>query len=150
MFDDPVVVVVPSDPYLSEPGLQNRRVSHQVVHEINRLIRRRFEESPFGPFDRSLRLTSDGTVVVVPTPGHVSVIAVDGDVSYFLAGDARYTQKALVERQVDGVSPSEPVALHTLQTILRYAHDRSTVYLPMHDPESTIRLAKGMTVDVDG
>src|SRR6516165_9373366 len=50
-----------------------------------------FVPEPFGPFDRSQRVTSDGTVVIVPTPGHtpghVSVIAVDGDVCYFLAGD---------------------------------------------------------------
>ena len=99
-------------------------------------------------------MTSDGKVVIVPTPGHtpghVSVIVVDGDVSYFLAGDASYTQRALVERQVDGVSPSESEALRTLQTILRYAHDRRMVYLPTHDPESAGRLANAITVDVDG
>ena len=94
----------------------------------------RFEESPFGPFNRSMRVTSDGKVVIVPTPvhtpGHVSVIVVAGDVSYFLAGDASYTQQALVEQQVDGVSPDESESLRTLETILRYAHDRRMVYLP--------------------
>ena len=113
----------------------------------------RFEEFPFGPFDRSVRVTSDGKVVIVPTPGHtpghVSVIVVDGDVSYFLAGDASYTQQALVERQVDGVSPRESVARRTLEMILRYAHDRPTVYLPTHDAESAGRLANAITVGVD-
>jgi N-acyl homoserine lactone hydrolase len=114
----------------------------------------RFEESPFGPFNHSIRPTSDGKVVIVPTPGHtpghVSVIVVDGDVSYFLAGDASYTQQALVERQVDGVSPDESKSLRTLQTILRYAHDRRMVYLPTHDPESADRLANASTVRADG
>jgi glyoxylase-like metal-dependent hydrolase (beta-lactamase superfamily II) len=110
----------------------------------------RFEESPFRPFDRSMRVTSDGKVVIVPTPGHtpghVSVIVVDGEVSYFLAGDASYTQQALVEQQVDGVSPDVSESLRTLQTILRYAHDRRMVYLPTHDSESAGRLANVITV----
>jgi N-acyl homoserine lactone hydrolase len=104
-----------------------------------------FESIPRGPFDRSYPLTSDGSVVIVPTPGHtpghVSVIVDDGDVSFFLAGDASYTQQSLVEQKVDGVSPSESVALHTLQTILGYARERHTVYLPTHDPESASRLS---------
>jgi N-acyl homoserine lactone hydrolase len=103
-----------------------------------------FESTPRGPFDRSYPVTSDGSVVIVPTPGHthghVSVIVDDGDVSFFLAGDASYTQQSLVEQKVDGVSPSGSVALHTLQTILQFAEQRPTVYLPTHDPESTSRL----------
>ncbi len=103
-----------------------------------------FESSSRGAFDRSYPLTSDGRVVIVPTPGHtpghVSVIVDDGDVSFFLAGDATYTQRSLVERKVDGVSPSESVALQTLQTISWYAEQRPTVYLPTHDPESASRL----------
>ena len=111
-----------------------------------------FEPKAFGPFDRSHTVTSDGTVVIVPTPGHtpghVSVIVVDGDVSYFLAGDTTYTQQSLVEERVDGVSPSEAVSLRTMQTIVRYARSQPTVYLPTHDPESGDRLANAITVRV--
>ncbi len=39
MSDEPVVVVVPGDLHLTEPGLDNHRVAHQVVDEINRLVR---------------------------------------------------------------------------------------------------------------
>ncbi len=92
-------------------------------------------------------------MVIVPTPGHtpghVSVIAVTGDVSYFLAGDATYTEQALVEGQVDGVSPSEAVSLRTMQTILRLVEEQPTVYLPTHDPESADRLANASTVRVN-
>jgi glyoxylase-like metal-dependent hydrolase (beta-lactamase superfamily II) len=99
---------------------------------------------PFGTFDRCFSATRDGTVVVVPTqghtPGHVSVIVVDDDVSYFLAGDATYTQRALLEQKVDGVSPSKAEALRTLERILAYARSRPTVYLPSHDPQSIERL----------
>ena len=93
-----------------------------------------FEPRAIGPFDRSQRVTSDGTVVIIAnpghTPGHVSVVVVDGDVSYFLAGDATYTQHALVEEQVDGISPSEAVSLQTMQKIVQYAASHPTVYLP--------------------
>jgi glyoxylase-like metal-dependent hydrolase (beta-lactamase superfamily II) len=112
-----------------------------------------FETIPLGPFDRSLRVTSDSSVAIVPTPGHtpghVSVIVVDGAISYFLAGDASYTQQALVEQKADGASPDEAVALRTLQTILHYVQDRPTVYLPTHDPKSGDRLASAITVGAD-
>ncbi|HWU37372.1 MAG TPA: N-acyl homoserine lactonase family protein [Candidatus Acidoferrum sp.] len=108
-----------------------------------------FEEIAFGPFARSRRVTTDANVVIVPTPGHipghVSVIAMDGDVSYFLAGDTSYTQQLLIEQRVDGVSPDEAVALRTLQTICRYAEERAMVHLPTHDPQSGERLSSRAT-----
>ena len=111
-----------------------------------------FEPKAIGPFDRSHHVTSDGTVVIVPTPGHtpghVSVVVVDGDVNYFLAGDTTYTQQSLVEEQVDGVSPSEAVSLQTMRRIVQYARSQPTVYLPAHDPESGDRLANAITVRV--
>ena len=111
-----------------------------------------FKPNAIGPFDRSYHVTSDGTVVIVPTPGHtpghVSVIVVDGDVKYFLAGDTTYTQQALIEGRVDGISPSEAVSLQTMQRIVRYARSQPMVYLPAHDPESGNRLTKGITVRV--
>jgi 3',5'-cyclic-AMP phosphodiesterase len=38
-FDKPVVVVVPGDLHLTEPGLENVRVAHRVVDDVNTLIR---------------------------------------------------------------------------------------------------------------
>ena len=111
-----------------------------------------FEPKSLGPFDRSHHVTSDGTVVIVPTPGHtpghVSVVVVDGDVNYFLAGDTTYTQQLLVDLEVDGVSPSEAVSLQTMQRIVQYARSQPTVYLPTHDPESGNRLANAIPVQV--
>jgi N-acyl homoserine lactone hydrolase len=111
-----------------------------------------FEPKVLGPFDRSHHITSDGTVVIVATPGHtpghVSVVVVDGDVNYFLAGDTTYTQQSLVHEQVDGVSPSEAVSLQTMQRLIRYARRQPTVYLPTHDPESGDRLANAIPVRV--
>ena len=111
-----------------------------------------FEPKAIGPFDQSYHVTCGGAVVIVPTPGHtpghVSVVVMDGDVNYFLAGDTTYTQQSLVEVQVDGVSPSEAVSLQTMRRIGKYARSQPMVYLPAHDPESGDRLAKGTTVRV--
>ena len=71
------------------------------------------------------------------------MIVDDGELSFFLAGDTSYTQQSLVALQVDGVSSSETIARRTLETILRYAEQRRTVYLPTHDPESAGRLSGG-------
>ncbi|HEY1598165.1 MAG TPA: N-acyl homoserine lactonase family protein [Pirellulales bacterium] len=102
------------------------------------------------PFERSAPLTTDGAVMIVPTPGHtpghVSVIVRDGDTSYFLAGDTTYSQDALRDHLVDGVSPDAATALRTIQTILGYAKQHPTVYLPAHDPESPARLRQVSTV----
>jgi hypothetical protein len=77
------------------------------------------------------------------------VIVRDGGVSFFLAGDSTYTQQSLLEKAVDGVSPSKVEALKTIQAILGYARKYPTVYLPCHDPESVVRLAKVSIVQVD-
>jgi N-acyl homoserine lactone hydrolase len=111
-----------------------------------------FEPKALGPFDQSHLVTSDGSVVIVPTPGHtpghVSVVVVDDDVNYFLAGETTYTQQSLVEEQVDGVSPSEAVSLRTMQRIVRYARSQPMIYLPAHDPGAEDRLTNGITVPV--
>ncbi len=111
-----------------------------------------FEPKALGPFDRIHRVASDGSVVIVPTPGHtpghVSVIVADGDVHYFLAGDTTYAQQALLSEQVDGVSGSESVAIQTMQTIRQYARSQPMIYLPTHDPVSGHRLANAIRLPV--
>jgi glyoxylase-like metal-dependent hydrolase (beta-lactamase superfamily II) len=100
---------------------------------------------PHGAFSHSHAVTASGDVVLVPTPGHtrghMSVVVSDGGVSYFLAGDASYTQQLLINQQIDGVGSDPAAALQTLRTILRYAQERPTVYLPAHDPAAAQRLA---------
>lgn len=104
----------------------------------------RFKQRGYGPFTRCLPLTSKEDIVVVPTPGHtpghLSVIVKTPEVSYFLAGDASYTEDLLLQREPDGVSPNRKRAVETINTILEYSRRQPTVYLPSHDPESADRL----------
>jgi glyoxylase-like metal-dependent hydrolase (beta-lactamase superfamily II) len=102
-----------------------------------------------GPFTASTRLTVDGDVVAVATPGHtpghISVLAQDGDIAFFLAGDTSYNEQLMLAGRLDGVSADEDVSRATLGAIRRLTEERSTVYLPTHDPQSATRLAAGMT-----
>ena len=107
---------------------------------------------PYGPFCRSRRLTARGDVIAVATPGHtpdhISVVVEDGDTAIFLAGDASYTQQAMLDGIVDGVSPNEADAVATLDAIRRFAATRRTVYLPTHDPAAAQRLERRECVSV--
>jgi N-acyl homoserine lactone hydrolase len=110
----------------------------------------RFEPAALEPFKNTYRVTDRGDVIVVPTPGHtaahVSVIARDDEGYVFLAGDTSYTEQAVIERQVDGVSPDVNVALQTIDNILQFSADHPTVYLPSHDPNAIERLQKRQTL----
>src|SRR6202000_2520020 len=75
----------------------------------------------YGPFPRSKRLTADGAIVAVATPGHtsdhLSVIVEDGDKTIFIAGDASYNEATMLEGTIDGVSDNEDEAGSTLAAI---------------------------------
>ena len=92
----------------------------------------------------AIPLTQAGDVTMISTPGHspghMSVIVQEGDVSIFLAGDASYTEVTMLAQIVDGVSPDENVARTTLGRTLNYSQHNPTIYLPSHDPASAARL----------
>ena len=108
------------------------------------------DDGPYGPFAASKRLTPDGSVVAVATPGHtpdhLSVIVDDGDVALFLAGDTSYTEELMLAGRADGVSPRPEVTRATLAAIRQFASTRPTVYLPAHDPGAGMRFANRQTV----
>jgi glyoxylase-like metal-dependent hydrolase (beta-lactamase superfamily II) len=88
----------------------------------------------------------------VPTPGHtgghLSVVVEDGEKVTFLAGDASYTERLMLEGRADGVAPKPSHAVETLGRIRRLAAERPTVYLPSHDPDAATRLVAGQVAVV--
>jgi N-acyl homoserine lactone hydrolase len=98
-----------------------------------------------GPFPSSCPVTRAGDVHFIPTPGHtaghLSVVVTTADVSYFLAGDASYTQELMLAEQIDGVSNDRITARRTLAQIHAFCRATATVYLPAHDPDTPDRLA---------
>ncbi|HEY1523210.1 MAG TPA: MBL fold metallo-hydrolase [Solirubrobacteraceae bacterium] len=109
------------------------------------------DASPFGAFTTSRRLSDDGRIVAVPTPGHtvghVSVICVDDQGRHvMLAGDATDTVEQLHARRAGAVDPKPAASVQTMETILAHGAGHSTVYLPSHDPDSTARLRDSVTL----
>lgn len=102
------------------------------------------QPEPLGPFPGSFPVTRAGDVHFVPTPGHtpghLSVVVTAAEVSYFLAGDASYTQDLMLAEQVDGVTNDPATDRRTLAQIHAFARATPTVYLPAHDPDTPDRL----------
>ncbi len=105
-----------------------------------------FGDEAFGPFRRSRRLTADGTIVALPTPGHtphhLSVAVVEDDRMLLIAGDAAYSEENLLARRIDGVADDERVMAATLGTIHALAAQRPLVFLPAHDRKAAERLER--------
>jgi glyoxylase-like metal-dependent hydrolase (beta-lactamase superfamily II) len=103
-----------------------------------------FRNQPFASFQQSFPVTRDGSVTIVPTPGHtpghVSVVADTGNEKLFLAGDTSYNEELLLRLQPDGVSPDSDQTVETQRNILRLAESDPLVYLPSHDPAAEERL----------
>jgi glyoxylase-like metal-dependent hydrolase (beta-lactamase superfamily II) len=97
-------------------------------------------------------LTEAGDIVAVPTPGHtpghLSIIVRTSNVSWFLAGDASYTEEMMVAGNVDGVASNDEATRDTLRRIRDLAAQEPLVYLPTHDPESHTRLERQQVVAI--
>ena len=111
----------------------------------------RLDSGPFGTFPLSRRLSDDGRIVAVATPGdtpgHISVICIDDDGRHvMLAGDTTDTLEQLHALRPDAIAPKVAVTVATMRRILEYGRRHPTVYLPSHDPESAGRLAAATTL----
>jgi glyoxylase-like metal-dependent hydrolase (beta-lactamase superfamily II) len=100
--------------------------------------------SHIGPFEQSYPITADGKVVAVQTPGHVpghcSLVIFAEDATYFLTGDATYSQEYLDNELTDGVNETPMQAIETLKKIKELARQMPLVILPAHDKNSPKRL----------
>ena len=103
------------------------------------------QPEPVSSFPASYQVTRAGDVRFVPTPGHtvghLSVVVTTSDGTYFLAGDASYTQALMLAEKVDGVSLDRATARQTLERVHAFCRATPTVYLPSHDPDTPDRLA---------
>ncbi len=127
------------------------RVLRQPIPEGVRFEPMQLEQKPFGAFGASRRLSDDGRIVAVATPGHtpghVAVICVDDYGNHvLLAGDATDTLEQLRSRRHDAVGPKPAVSIETIDRILAHSREHPTVYLPSHDPDSAARLAARTTL----
>ncbi len=103
------------------------------------------DDGPFGAFAANRRLTDDGRVraVFTPghTPGHISIIVIDDDGHHvLLGGDATDSLEQLHSRRPDAVAPNPRLHVETIDRILAHSRQNPTVYLPSHDRQSAARL----------
>jgi len=103
-----------------------------------------------GPFPLIHPITKDGRIFMVPTPGHseghMSVVVRGEDVTYFLAGDATYSEGNLRAEKADGVTNDPERSIATLRAIKAFAAKEPTIILPAHDPDGPARLAKRLVL----
>ncbi|WP_245926387.1 N-acyl homoserine lactonase family protein [Sulfoacidibacillus thermotolerans] len=134
--------------YKSSVGLKGKLRGYLSDHFPNwfepRIID--YTSGEYGIFRTGYTVTEAADVLVIPTPGHTlghqSVIIRDGEITYLFAGDTSYTEQLMIDRNIDGVSPSSRLAQDTLARIHEFICTEPTVYLPSHDPLSKQRLVQ--------
>jgi glyoxylase-like metal-dependent hydrolase (beta-lactamase superfamily II) len=127
------------------------RVLRQPIPEGIRFETHRLDDGPFGAFAASRKLTDDGRVLAVATPGHtpghISVLCIDDDGNHLLlAGDATDSLEQLRARRADAIGPKPAVYVETIDRILAHGREHPTVFLPSHDTESVARLEARTTL----
>jgi glyoxylase-like metal-dependent hydrolase (beta-lactamase superfamily II) len=74
-----------------------------------------------GPFPSIYPITKDGRIFMVPTPGHskghMSVVVRGPDLTYFLGGDATYSEANLRAEKADGVTNDPRRSIATLRSV---------------------------------
>ena len=104
-----------------------------------------FTNTPYASFAQSYPISA--TLTLVPTPGHSSghmaLIYDTRDTRYFLIGDTAYSEHALIHEITDGVSADLAAAATSMRNVrASFAHDKTNVVLPSHDPQVLERLAQ--------
>lgn len=103
-----------------------------------------FDSDPWEGFEASVPLTGDGTVRLVPTPGHtqghLSVVVEQADHLVLITGDAAYSERALLDGRIDGVAQDARAHRRSTALLRELCARHSVVVAPTHDPETTQRL----------
>ena len=102
-----------------------------------------FTDPAYGSFPHSQQIT-DG-LYCLPTPGHsdgqLSILLDDGHQRFLFAGDVAYTEAALMDGVLDGVTLDLDTAAQSMQRTRDLVLASPTIFLPSHDPEAEIRLS---------
>jgi len=95
-----------------------------------------YEGRPEGVFAKSHLVISDGSILIVPTPGHSaghqSVILKDGNLIYFVAGDLTYNIHTL-RSEIPDVVLINKSSKKTVATVHKYIKSNDCIYLSSHD-----------------
>jgi N-acyl homoserine lactone hydrolase len=120
--------------HIQLPGLRWHQIGFEPTHD-----------SALAPFSESLDVMGDGSLVLLPTPGHTP-----GSLSLLvrrrtrspllLVGDLSYGADLLERRQLPGVGARNQLAQATQKVLALKQRLPGLVILPAHDPTAAQRL----------
>jgi glyoxylase-like metal-dependent hydrolase (beta-lactamase superfamily II) len=116
------------------PGLTWRQISFEPTNDPT-----------LSPFAQSLDVMGDGSLVMLPTPGHTAgsvslLIRRRGRSPLLLVGDLTYGSELLDQRRVPGVGDRSQLARTTDKVLALKQRMPGLVILPAHDPTAAQRL----------
>jgi glyoxylase-like metal-dependent hydrolase (beta-lactamase superfamily II) len=120
--------------HIDVPGANWNRIAFEPTHD-----------RALAPFTESLDVLGDGSLVLLPTPGHTSgsmslLVRRAAGPPLLLVGDLTYDAELLARRQVPGVGSRRRLAATTDQVLALAEHTPGLVVLPAHDPTAASRL----------
>lgn len=120
--------------HIEIPGARWRKVGFERTHDL-----------ALAPFNESLDIMGDGSLVLLPTPGHTA-----GSISLLvrrrtlppllMVGDLTYDATLLERRQIPGVGDRGQLARTTDKVLALAGRTPGLVVLPAHDPTAAGRL----------
>lgn len=101
-----------------------------------------FADGRFESFPQSQQLLEGITLVLTRghSAGHMSVIVQDEGRNIVIAGDVAYTEQALHQGIIDGVSVDVGASQESMQYMRDFVQAHQAAFLPAHDPDSAKRL----------
>jgi glyoxylase-like metal-dependent hydrolase (beta-lactamase superfamily II) len=118
------------------PGLRWRQINFEPTNDPT-----------LAPFPESLDVMGDGSLVMLPTPGHTAgsvslLIRRRGSAPLLLVGDLTYGAELLERRRIPGVGDRSQLAETTDQVLALKQRMPGLVILPAHDPTAAQRLLR--------
>ncbi len=120
--------------HIQLPGLKWHQVSLEPT-----------DDRALAPFTESLDVMGDGSLVLLPTPGHTAgsvslLVRRAGRPPLLLAGDLTYGAEILQRGQFPGVGNRRRLAESSHQVLALAQQQPGLVVLPAHDPTAAQRL----------
>jgi glyoxylase-like metal-dependent hydrolase (beta-lactamase superfamily II) len=120
--------------HIQLPGLKWHRVTPEPTHD-----------PALAPFTESLDVMGDGSLMLLPTPGHTAgsaslLVRRAGRAPLLLAGDLTYGTEILQRGQLPGVGNRRLLAESSRKVLALRQQQPGLVVLPAHDPTAARRL----------
>ena len=111
----------------------------------NQVSLERSDDPALAPFTESLDVMGDGSLVLLPTPGHTAgsvslLVRRAGRPPLLLAGDVTYGAELLAGGRLPGTGSRRELAASTRKVLALVEHQPDLVVLPAHDPTAAQRL----------